>query len=319
VTVSVTPRGIPDQIFLDDPALDWLIRPIGDPCEGYRTEWDCDGGVGVGKAHDPVTVAVPVHCHERSCPRCNDSWAARRAVEATARLAKFAATRSRGRFYHVVIAPPREVTPPTLEGLHGLFLASREALRAHGSMGEIIIAHYEMKGTPGEWRPHIHALAWVDGRFVPGPVMDGLEGEGWLIKFITISEGVVMTPQGLEILERGERHKAWDRVRGLLRYELDHCIRPEGTHAYRYSGDLSYSKLRNPTKGELEGLEDITGLELLKRKPSCPLCGRELVQSEWLRYGTRESLMESCSKPVVFLDDFDPRDRGPPEGVFDEL
>ena len=316
--MSITPRGVPDQIFLDDPGLDWLVRPIGDSCEAYKTDWDCDGGIGASKSHSPVTIAVPVHCHERSCPRCNSSWASRRAVEATARLAKFAVTRRQGRFHHVVVAPPRGVTPWTIEGVQGLFIAAREALRAHGSQGELMVAHYEMKGTPGEWRPHIHAIAWVDGRFIPGPVMEGLEGEGWLIKFMPIAEGACMTPEGLEALERGERHQAWDRVRGLLRYELDHCIRPMGAHAYRYSGAISYAKLRNPTERELEGLEGLTGLELKKRKPRCPLCGRELVQSECCSYGTRESLPELCSKFVVFLDDFDPHDRGPPEGVFDD-
>ena len=229
------------------PIPSWVQLPHGEECEHqWVTMWCKNCG---------VAVEVKRHfnrCQLPTCPSCHSVWTADQADRMTARLwhgKKFV----KGRVWELMVMPPRGVVEPTPDAVESFLKRVYAIGKEHGMSGGNAVVHYEMRESPGEWRPHAHLLGYVVGRWTPGP-----SSEGWTIKFNRIGPGK-------------------DDLRDKSAYEVGHCLRRPGKHAVRWWGSASYSAWKNPTKDELKRM----GLEP-QRGRVCPTCGAPLMELDWV-------------------------------------
>lgn len=242
----------------------WVARPTGDECEvSFETMW-CDGCEAKRevKRH-------PHRCHDPTCPSCHALWTAEEADRILARL-WFGQQHVKGRFWELIISPPRGAVAPTRAAVEALLARSYEIAPEHNASGGLAVVHYEMRESPGEWRPHVQMIVYVDGEWLPGPSTErgaiDAEGhwthdvypDGWTVKFTHMGQGK-------------------EAVRSKAAYEVGHAIRERGHHAVRWFGSASYRQWKNPTKAELARM----GLPQRPEGPVCPVCGRALRALDW--------------------------------------
>lgn len=201
--------------------------------------------------------------------------------------------------WHVMISPKPGTIPPTIEGIKQLRTWAREAAKHHGIVGGCSVIHHSMKKHPGEWRPHVHIIGFVLGRWLEGPIHDGGPLHGHTIKIMPIRGAEDARNAALDGATAISRF--WKHVLYLLHYELGHCIRLKGFHSLTWWGELSYNKLEDPTDEEIAELEDLVKFDLsVKEMTTCPVpgCGRPLVDVEPF-FGCRETLLNNYEK-VIF-------------------
>jgi len=236
------PRAEPGEGFGNSLAhadLDWVLRPNGVECEDVKWMW-CPNCEDIKK--------VPLSCDDPRCPRCHYSWAAKESHHIVHRLFHARGQGVRGRIWELIISPPRSAIGMDQVDVDDLMKQSYAIAREHNMVGGCAVAHYAMDESPLEWRPHVHLLGMVPGRYRPGPARNG-----WTIKFIRVG---------------GRR----EDVREKARYELSHCIRARSRHAVRWWGRCSYSNISNPTEDEIRAM----GFDVPDRGTGCPDCGHEL-------------------------------------------
>lgn len=225
---------------------EWLMLPGDESCTGsWKRLWCKDHGV----------VHLQDRCRLPGCLRCNGNWASRgagRAVHAFKRalawMDRAGLRRLQGSLWHVVIAPPPGEIPPTPDALRELRKRAYAICREHNITGGAVVGHYAMEEHPGEWRPHVHVVGLVDGRWRPGPT-----AEGWVIRFLR---------------ELGQDLPLWVDLQVVLKYELGHAARLEGRHALTWFGVMGY-RVRQEWPDVQEPRPEY---EL----PTCPICGGEL-------------------------------------------
>lgn len=248
-----------------EPIPGWVQRPTGTECEiTWVTMWcdTCDERRDV-KRH-------PSRCHKPTCPSCHDLWTAEEADKILHRL-WWGKRHVPGRIWECIVSPPRGAVAPTPAAVESLLARSYRLAEAHGMSGGEAQVHYEMRESPGEWRPHVQILGYVDGSWTPGPTSergaidaDGrwthdVYSQGWLIKFVRV----------------GDSKKA---LRSKAAYEVGHAVRQPGHHAVRWWGTASYAAWKSPTKAEVE---TVMGFEPRPSGPVCPVCGRPLRELDW--------------------------------------
>lgn len=161
-----------------------------------------------------------------------------------------------GRIWECIVSPPRGAVGTSPEAVDKLLRRAYEIGKEHGMIGGAAVAHYEMEETAGEWRPHVHLLGFVEGRWRPGP-----SREGWTVKYVRVG---------------GAR----EAVREKARYEVSHCVRARGKHAVRWWGACARNKVRKPTDDDVEGMGFIRPVV----EHRCPTCGTVLEPCDVVDY-----------------------------------